>query len=59
MSPAVNGSTVLQCFKRGSAVEIHNIIMFDFYPGLPHMELARIVVHVIVRLITNQYHQVG
>ena len=25
------------CFKRGNAIEIHNGIMFDFYPGLPHL----------------------
>ena len=39
MSPALNGSAALQRFKCGNAVEIHNGIMFDFYPGLPHMEL--------------------
>ena len=37
MSPTLNGSTALQCFERGNAVEIRNGIMFDFYPGLPHM----------------------
>ena len=37
MSPACNGSTALQRFKRGNAIAIHNRIMFDFYPGLPHM----------------------
>ena len=37
MSPALNGSTALQHFERGNAVEIHNGIMFNFYPGLPHM----------------------
>ena len=30
MSPALN-------FERSNAVEICNGIMFDFYPGLPHM----------------------
>ena len=34
MSPALNVSTVLQCFEHGNVVEIHNGIMFDFYPGL-------------------------
>ena len=27
----------LQCFECGNAVELHNRIMFNFYPGLPHM----------------------
>ena len=37
MGPTINGRTALQCFKLGNAVEIRNGIMFDFYPGLPHM----------------------
>ena len=37
MSAALNGSTVLQRFERGNAVEIRNEIMLDFYPGLPHI----------------------
>ena len=37
MRPALNGSTALQRFKHGNMVEIHNGIIFDFYPGLPHM----------------------
>ena len=37
MSPALNGNTVLQYFERGNAVEIHNGIMFDFYPGLSYI----------------------
>ena len=37
MSPALSGSSVLQCFERSNAVEIHNKIMFNFYPGLPHI----------------------
>ena len=37
MSPTLNGSTALQRFERGNAVEIHNGIMFDFYLGLPHL----------------------
>ena len=35
MSPALNGSSVLERFKRGNAIKIHDGIMFDFYPGLP------------------------
>ena len=37
MSPTPNGSSVLQRFECGNAVEIRNGIMFDFYPGLPDM----------------------
>ena len=37
MSPALNGSSVLQCFERSNTVEICNGITFDFYPGLPHV----------------------
>ena len=37
MSPTLNGSTALQCFERGNAVKTHNGIMFNFYPGLPHI----------------------
>ena len=33
MSPALNGSSALQHFKRSNAIEIRNGIMFDFYPG--------------------------
>ena len=37
MNPALNGSSVLERFKCGDAIEIWNGIMFDFYPGLPHI----------------------
>jgi len=37
MSPALNGSSMLEHFERSNASEIRNGIMFDFYPGLPHM----------------------
>ena len=36
MSPALNGSSALQRFECGNMVEIRNVIMFDFYPGLTH-----------------------
>ena len=38
MSPALNGSSALQHFKRGNAVEKRNGIMFNLYPELPHMQ---------------------
>ena len=37
MSPILNGSFALERFERGNAIEIHNGMMFDFYPGLPQM----------------------
>ena len=37
MSPALNESSMLEHFERSNASEMHNGIMFDFYPGLPHM----------------------
>ena len=40
MSPALNGSSTLERFERSNASEIRNGIMFDFYPGLPHMYLV-------------------
>ena len=36
-SPVLNGSSVLQCFKRGKVVEMCNGIMLDFYPRLLHI----------------------
>ena len=43
MSPALNESTTLECFERGNTVEIRNEIMFDFYPGLPHIYVVAVV----------------
>ena len=37
MSPALNGSSALQHFKCSNVSEIRNGIMFDFYPGWPHL----------------------
>ena len=37
MSPTHNESTVVQCFEGDNAIEMRNKIVFDFYPGLPHM----------------------
>ena len=39
MSPVLNGSFALQRFERSNAIKICNGIMFDFYPGLPHVSL--------------------
>ena len=37
MSLALHTSSSLERFERGNAIEIRNGIMFDFYPGLPHI----------------------
>ena len=37
MSSALNRRSALEWFECGNAIEIRNGIMFDFYPGLPHM----------------------
>ena len=37
MSPTLNESFVLQHFERSNAIEMSNRIMFNFYPGLPHV----------------------
>ena len=33
MSPALSGSSVIWRFERSDAIEIHNVIIFDFYTG--------------------------
>ena len=50
MSPTLNGSSALQCFERNNVIEIRNGIMFDFYPGLPHMH---ILVHELVSVLES------
>ena len=47
MSPTVNRSCALQCFERSSAVKLRNGIMFDFYPGLPHIVGISLYIHVV------------
>jgi len=37
MSPTRNGSFALQHFEHSNAIKIRNGVMFDFYPGLPHV----------------------
>ena len=51
MSPALNGSSTLEHFERSNASEIRNRIMFDFYPGLPHMLTVR------TRKLVMRYHR--
>ena len=40
MSPALGRSSALQCVEVGDAFEIHNGIIFNFYPELPCMSLC-------------------
>ena len=50
MSLTLNGSSVLECFECSNAIEIHNGMMFDFYPGLPHIiVVARLIAWVIMQ----------
>ena len=37
MSPGLNGSSVIRCFKHSDAIEIHDRIIFNFYTGLSHI----------------------
>ena len=37
--PAFNVSSALQYFVRSNTIKIRKRIMFDFYPGLPHIVL--------------------
>ena len=43
MSPALNGSSAIQHFEGNDVIEIHHGITFDFYIGLPHMQILSIV----------------
>ena len=39
MSPALNRSSATQLFEHSDATEIRNGIIFDFYTGLPYMDV--------------------
>ena len=41
MNPTLSGSTALQRVKLGNALEIRNRIIFDFYSGLPHIQIVQ------------------
>ena len=41
MSPTLSGTSVVLRAKFGDALEIRDGIIFDFYPGLPHMSFIR------------------
>ena len=40
MTPTLNESSALERFERSNAIAVWNRIMFDFYPGLPHINLT-------------------
>ena len=40
MSLVLNRGSALQQFEHGNTVKICKGIMFDFYPGLPHMDVS-------------------
>ena len=46
MSPTLNSA--LQRFEHGNTIEIHNLIMFNFYPGLPHIY---IYIYILLKLV--------
>ena len=55
MNPTLNGSSALEHFKRSNAIEIRNVIMFDFYPGLPHITVKKKTrrSHIVQDKVTN------
>ena len=51
MSPTLNASTMLKHFECGNAVEMRNGIMFDFYPGLPHIHLLNnLIIMILIKM---------
>ena len=40
MSPALNKSSVVQCFECSDVIKIHDGMTFDFYTGLSHMYIS-------------------
>ena len=42
MSPALNGSLAIRCFKGSDVIEICDGITFDFCMGLPHIYCDRL-----------------
>ena len=56
MSPALNGSSALQCFECSNAIEIRNGIMFDFYPGMPHIEMCNIMYYMHMYYICISFY---
>ena len=40
LSPALNGRSEIRRFERSDAIEICNGIIFDFYTGLPRVDVV-------------------
>ena len=40
MSPTLNGSSAIRRFKHSNVIKIRDGITFDFYMGLPHIQLC-------------------
>ena len=43
MSPALTGSSAIRRFEGSNAFETRDGITFDFYTGLPHVALVKLV----------------
>ena len=59
MGPTPNRSSALQRFECVNALEIRNGIMFNFYPGLPHIYTIRsclLVIGAYALLRTSMYY---
>ena len=56
-SSALNRSSVLQHFEDSNAIEIPNrIMMFDFYPGLPHIDFLTCSHITIITFTLRTFH---
>ena len=53
MRPAFNGSSALERLECSNAIKIRNGIMFDFYPGLPHIVKLQVEVVINVNVLTK------
>ena len=52
MTPTLNGSSVIWCFKHSDAIEILNGITYDFYTGLPRMSYKQIASIIFIGLVS-------
>ena len=48
---------MLQRFERSNAIEIRNGIVFDFYPGLPHMYIVHTIYTQYI-IYTHMYYYI-
>ena len=52
LSPALNGSSEIQCFEHSDRIEICDGIIFDFYTRLPHMYINILQINIKYTLNT-------